>query len=303
MNTKKPLLGLALGSLAFGGLYAAAPYAVVVAPNKVPGGAYVEALRRARYDLRHKITRRAHTTEEGISISYATIGSRATNNPPERLVLLLHGIRSDHSLMFQLADAIADTNALVIAPDLRGHGSSTGDYITYGAEEHRDISSLITALLDDHPNISRVAIVGYSFGGAVAIQTAAADERVDRLVTISTFSHIRAVTEHYTKHYLPGVGHLFWSIAGGALLERASSLCGVDLEARSSVDAARDVNAPTLMIHGTHDRKIPVQHARELANAFSDRPELIEVFGAGHDDIIRARTRDYVDALISWISA
>ena len=57
------------------------------------------------------------------------------------------------------------------------------------------------------------------------------------------------------------------------------------------------IERPTLIMHGTADRVVPIQHARWLAHAINGS-NLLEVEGAGHISVLRRAT----DAL-DWIAA
>ncbi|MGW7416831.1 alpha/beta fold hydrolase, partial [Streptomyces sp. NPDC054863] len=108
----------------------------------------------------------------GNRIAYRTWGDPAA--PP---VVLLHGRSSDSTGWTDVAQALAATRR-VYAPDSRGHGLSDwpGGY-GYG-QLIQDVRDFLHAL-----GLDRVALVGHSMGGAVALQVAAAEpDRVGRLL-------------------------------------------------------------------------------------------------------------------------
>lgn len=111
-----------------------------------------------------------------LTLRYVQWGS--AGNPP---LILVHGGR-DHCRSWDwLARALCPDWHLH-APDLRGHGdsewSSSGLY-TYDAY----VWDLLAFL--DHLKLDRVALVGHSLGGNIALRLAAAfPERVSRLVCI-----------------------------------------------------------------------------------------------------------------------
>jgi pimeloyl-ACP methyl ester carboxylesterase len=47
-----------------------------------------------------------------------------------------------------------------------------------------------------------------------------------------------------------------------------------------------EVDAPITIIHGTDDRIIPIRFGRRLAEAAPDRVRMIELEGAGHNDML-----------------
>jgi 3-oxoadipate enol-lactonase len=103
-------------------------------------------------------------------------------------VLLLHGLGATHeSWSFQVPGLIKE-NYRVIIPDLRGFGQST-----YGGRSHTigDMAADVIALMDAKELVS-AHVVGISMGGAIALQLACDyPERVQRLVLVNTFAHLR----------------------------------------------------------------------------------------------------------------
>lgn len=97
------------------------------------------------------------------------------DGPP---VLALHGVTGHAERWKVLAAALPELRW--IAVDLRGHGRSPWAP-PWGLEQH--VADAIDVL--DGLGLDRVAVVGHSFGGAVALHLArAARERVDRLVLL-----------------------------------------------------------------------------------------------------------------------
>ena len=60
---------------------------------------------------------------------------------------------------------------------------------------------------------------------------------------------------------------------------------------------ASGIQVPTLIMHGTADRVVPVTHARWLAAAI-DGANLLEVEGAGHISVMRRATE-----ALDWIAS
>ena len=103
------------------------------------------------------------TTLHGHAVSYRTAGDADA----DEVILLLHGIAGSSATWDAVGDALAE-HALVIAPDLLGHGASAkprGDYsLGAFASGARD---LLLSLGHD-----RVTVVGHSLGGGIAMQFA-----------------------------------------------------------------------------------------------------------------------------------
>src|SRR5215831_9206830 len=61
-------------------------------------------------------------------------------------VFVLHGIRAAKQWMRGWGTMLADAGYRAVLVDLRGHGRSTGDFMSYGVVEARDLSQALDAL-------------------------------------------------------------------------------------------------------------------------------------------------------------
>jgi len=161
--------------------------------------------------------------------------------------------------------------------DFRGHGDSGGHTVTFGHDEANDVLAAAQYLKDR--GFTRLALYGFSMGGAAAMRAAPQIPEVRCVVTDSTFidfpplaaqafaafpAPMRAASMAVTN---------FWS-----RVEIAASLAG--LSPRPFV--ARIAPRPFLIIHGTGDILIPVSQARDLFIAARAPKELYIVPGAAH---------------------
>ena len=84
-------------------------------------------------------------------------------NPKAPPLLLIHGGR-DHCRNWDWVAEELRQDWHVIAPDLRGHGDSTGDWVSFGAEEGHDISALMNQL-----SIDKYDLMGFSLGASAGL--------------------------------------------------------------------------------------------------------------------------------------
>lgn len=98
---------------------------------------------------------------DGVSLSY-------TDEGVGRPVLLLHGHTLDRRAWLGVVPHLLTAGLRVIRPDLRGHGRSDRPDFGYHFTDH---AADMIALLD-RLEIERTAVIGFSFGGGVAMEMA-----------------------------------------------------------------------------------------------------------------------------------
>ncbi|SEG38826.1 ABC-2 type transport system ATP-binding protein [Nonomuraea solani] len=113
------------------------------------------------------------------------------------VVLLAHGFGGSKQSMRAQAVSLAEQGYAVLTWSARGFGRSTGQIALNSPDyEVKDVKQLIDWLAKrpevrlDAPNDPRVGIAGGSYGGAIALMTAAHDRRVDAIVPQITWSDL-----------------------------------------------------------------------------------------------------------------
>ena len=111
-----------------------------------------------------------------------------TPTPPDRTVVCIHGLTSNHTVWRSMADALTRGRRLV-AYDLRGRGDSDKPASGYSLAIHgRDLLGLL-----DHFGLQRATLMGHSLGAHIAVAFAAAHpDRVARLVLFDGGLDVRA---------------------------------------------------------------------------------------------------------------
>jgi dipeptidyl aminopeptidase/acylaminoacyl peptidase len=214
----------------------------------------------------------------------------ARGNDPKPTVLLLHGcpgLQQNADLAVELRDR--GWNSLVF--HYRGCWGSGGDY------DLRTIPRDVTAAVDHmqggwYPSVdpARLAVVGHSLGGWAAILAAAADPRLRAVAVLGAAADLGALDlnasqiEHELTRFLATTPAEF-------IRQRH------EVTARLvPVDAVRSISPrPLLIVHGTDDRWVPVEHARRLHAHAGQPSRYVEIDGANHDFAWhRAQLRDLV---------
>jgi pimeloyl-ACP methyl ester carboxylesterase len=217
---------------------------------------------------------------------------------PRGTVLVLHGMRDRKLTMLDLGRLLSRNGFRAVLVDLRGHGQSTGDWLTYGIVEARDLVTSIDDLEKRRLLSNGLGVYGPSYGGGVALQLAAIDTRVQAVVVISTFSSgLEAVTDH-VRRIAPR--WLVPQVRIDQAVRKADQLANVRLEDARSSTAIAATRAACLILHGGTDTVLPPRHARTLAAAAANHAQLIVIDGEGHDTIFRDRSGTISRETLAW---
>jgi len=195
-------------------------------------------------------------TDEGKVEAWLLPGERVDAEHPGPAVIFTHG---NAELIDHWPDALARYRELgvsVVLPEYRGYGRSAG---SPSEAAIRDDLRALHARLRAHPllDASRLVYHGRSLGGGAAC-TLLERHPPRALILESTFT---SVVDVAAGMHVPAF----------LIVDR--------------FDSARSVeryDGPLLVLHGTRDRVIPVEHGRRLA-ALHDNAELV-LYDAGHND-------------------
>jgi pimeloyl-ACP methyl ester carboxylesterase len=277
-------------------------YGIVVAPNSgksfdTAGDALPEQLASSGISEQVRLTI-APAGSSAISMSVWIVEPA---EPPRGTVLVLHGIRSDKTWLLGLAKQVAGEGYRAVLPDLRGHGRTSGEFLSYGVHEVRDLMLLIDDLARRGRLSGPLGVVGSSYGAAVGIQLAAAEPRVRAVVAIAPFSSLRSVVPTYVESYLPLLGRLVPDSFVQRGVDEAGAIADFEPDAASPLDGIVRTRAQVLLIHGRDDRHIPPQHSIALHEVAPDHSQLILVDAEDHDTIAADRTRTIARQGMQWL--
>ncbi len=203
---------------------------------------------------------------------------------PHGTIFVLHGIRDSKRSMLVTGDAFRRAGYRVVLVDLRGQGRSTGDWLSFGDREGRDLHEVADALAADGVLALPVGVYGPSYGGAVALQMARRDPRIRAVVTVATYTRMKDIVPIYGERLLPS-----WLVTPADYrdaVDRAGVLGDFRPDDADSVAAITATRAQVLLIHGRDDANIPWRHAVLLHAAALDHSRLDLVDGKNHRTIM-----------------
>jgi dipeptidyl aminopeptidase/acylaminoacyl peptidase len=214
---------------------------------------------------------------------------------PVPAVLALHGWGANASTLWPVVDPLTDAGMAVLLLDASCHGAS-GDEAFMSLPRFADDLAAALAALRDEPGIDagRIALLGHSVGAAACLLHAAQGGGVAAVVSLAAFAHPRQVMERWlAEHRIPRR----W--IGEAILEHVQQVIGERFERIAPLNLVGHIECPVLLVHGRHDRTVPLADALALQQA-GGSTELL-VVDADHD--LRAALTPHAPAIIDFLAS
>ncbi|OYV06587.1 MAG: alpha/beta hydrolase [Verrucomicrobiales bacterium VVV1] len=212
------------------------------------------------------------------------------------LLILGHGLtgNKDRPLLVELAKGLSKRGWPCLRLSFSGNGNSEGRFedatITKGTED-------LQAVLDALPSGLQVAYCGHSMGGAIGTLTAAADVRIQVLITVSGMVYTANFCEREFDDLTPGED-VMWEDPKCPLTQAFID----DLtDIGDTLDVAHEIDVPWLFIHGTDDDVVPILDSEDAFATTDTVKEIIEIDGADHTFDAESYPQ-VVDAVDAWLN-
>lgn len=189
---------------------------------------------------------------------------------PAGTIIILPGWGVSKEMRLGSALDFANHGYRVVLVDLRGQGDSSGKHIGYGLIEHQDIIQLITALEARGMIAGRLALFGVSVGAVTALDTAAADSRVDAVVAVAPFTSFATAARGVGNDFAPLLSDLVSKQKLDKAIRLADKRTGLRLAAADPLPRVHRIRAKVLYVAGGDDDIAPADGVRALAAATPD---------------------------------
>lgn len=217
--------------------------------------------------------------------------------PSSSAVLIVPGFWRDrrHASMVRLAHFVNAMGYRAVVIDVRGHGDSEGTY-GFNLNEHYDVAAVARDLLARAGTISNLMLIGFSYGGAIAISTAARhDLPVTSLLLISPVADFKMIAPRlnpFTIHRHIAFSQALRRPRFTWTIRRAAKLRALD-----DIDRVR---VPVCFIHVKNDWLIGHAHSVALYENANEPKELhvLDIEGNYHADRIFNVASDSVEPIV-----
>jgi alpha-beta hydrolase superfamily lysophospholipase len=264
-------------------------------------------------------------------------------NPNGSWVLLFHGVADNRVGVLGQSEFLLRAGYSVIMMDARGHGASEGSIATYGWVERNDTRAVIDTLVSSEvrryedaqirsgkwkvlvedearpsnpPHLelpppgtpqpgtpAHIFALGESMGAGIALQSAAADPRIEAVVAEASFANLREAAYDYAgfRKY-PWLGKTLLAPFSWTLLYRGERLTGFPLAEISPMKAVASRAFPVLLICDEKDEALPCRHTQMIYNAARGPKQLWVVPGAYHTAALGFYPEEFQRRVLSFFS-
>jgi pimeloyl-ACP methyl ester carboxylesterase len=187
-------------------------------------------------------------------------------------VIVLHGLGESKASFpyFGVAGLLAKKGYRAVLIDLRDHGHSGGEYVTYGALESKDVRAVVDALLGEGLITEPIYAFGNTLGASTAIQYAAGDPRCRGVVAIAPYKDFRSVGWRVVTFRNAMMSPQEYD----RIVAEAGRMAGFDPDEASAVKAAARLHCPLLVIHGMLDLSVPTEDSEAVYEAATGAKKL-----------------------------
>ncbi|MDL4842212.1 alpha/beta hydrolase [Aquibacillus rhizosphaerae] len=269
-----------------------------LAESEAVSAAVVEAsnLLDEEFIEKHPGNKVSITSSDNLALK-ANMYKNENNN--HKWAIVVHGYTGNSTQMTRWIRNFHEKGYSVLAPDLRGHGESEGDYIGMGWHDRLDMLQWIETITNDEPE-AEIALLGVSMGGATVMMASGEKLPANVKVIIEDCGY-SSVMDVFTYQ----LDDLF-GLPRFPIMNAANTLtnirAGYDLNEASAIKQVAKSTTPMLFIHGEDDSFVPFQMLDEVYNAADVEKDRLIIPGAGHGEAEKVDPERYWNKVWGFVN-
>lgn len=303
MSKKSKLISLGIFSAIFGGVYAFSNYIYKIStvPHQHNGeNDFSPVITQGRKFIKNHPDRQDMYIDsiDDLRLHASFIPN---NEESHKYVILIHGIWDDHESNGVYAKHYLDNGFNCLLPDLRGFGTSEGQYIGYGYDDRLDIMEWIYWITKRDAD-AQIVIHGMSMGAATTLMTTGEHlpSNVKGAIADSAYSTLReqfaSTYKRFKGSFIPTPIALFLSRI--IIYLKA----GYDINEVNCIKAVSRSTTPTLFMHGDNDTFIDPHMCSRLYEAAACPKQYCMILGAEHIEGVVKDPTNYWNKVDSFLS-
>jgi len=305
-NVKLGLFGLAAGAVGIGGATALGNYLYDIAMTpRVHDPARdtdpEDLVFKGRVWLREHPSMREVTLEAVDGLSLHAYMHYSDDPNTHRWAVCVHGFGESAESVGIFGRHYEEKGWNILIPDLRSHGKSEGNYVSFGWDDRLDLVSWCSWLIRRDPQ-AEIILHGISMGATAVLLTAGGPlpKQVKGVISDCAFTSahdiIRQVYQERYNRFGP------FSVMWPALRSAVRRKRKLDLNKVDAVAAVRRSSTPTLFIHGVSDELVPPAMMAELYEHARCPKEFLWVPKAPHAKAAATNPILYWSTVDQWLA-
>src|SRR5216684_2641168 len=238
-------------------------------------------------------------------------------NPNGSWVLLFHGVADNRIGVIGQSEFLLRAGYSVVLMDTRAHGASDGPIATYGWLERNDTRAIIDTLISSEVHVHEsiqwhgpppppfhLFALGESMGAGIALQSAAADPRIEAVVAEASFASLREASYDYAGlQKYPWLGKTLFAPGAWMMIYRGQSLAGFPAAEVSPEKSVASRPFPVLLICDTADTTLPCRHTKIIYAAARGPKQIWIVPGAFHAAALGFQADEFRRRVLGFFAA
>ena len=260
---------------------------ITMAQSRIDGKAWMDE---------NKMEKMQITAQDGVALTGYFLGS---SEETKKLAILIHGHRSNLTMMGNYAKFYYEQGFNIFMADSRGHGESGGDYVGMGWLDRLDYLVWLDALIAKTGMDSQIILHGVSMGASAAMMIGGEENLPSQVKCIIEDCGYTSVYDEFL-YQVKELFHLpsFPILNIGNLACR--SLAGFSFEEASALEQVKKTKLPIFFIHGDADIYNPTEMVYELYGTAGGEKELWVVPGAEHGMAFYTMPEEYINRVESF---